>query len=396
MVLMELKEGAWHGANGVAPYNSLHGGADVSLEDLQQRGIFGIESETMLGTCKRTDLGGAVYAGSGHGVTRTMPELKVLALRRIEEERLAYAHKYGISEADVYAKVGVASEMQKKKQMECYRYRDQHEYPNGGIIRGQITPNIFSRKDGRILLHGIEHNGTAAVLEAAGACTLNEKQALTHDLNQDSTADKCLVTHVTYGIHNPCSLYIMLCRPHVSPGAIVSRMLAHKRLVAETKRAIALREAAAALREQQGGDEELDAETEIVKRRREAQKVQNAANGAGKRTKPNKPHKPRAHPRFKSVLQSESFPKGPAENITADHPAVKFHVKAIYDHLLYLYGGALAAEKMNLLTAPETKPRSAIALLTAWDPSFPAYGSAPKPTLKAGLVAFWNEKQTAL
>ena len=396
MVLMELKEGAWHGENGLTPYNSLHGGADVSLEDLQQRGIFGIESEKMLGTCKRTDLGGTVYVGSGHGVTRTMPELKVLALRRIEEERLAYAHKYGISEADVYAKVGVASEMQQQKQMECYRYRDQYEYPSGGIIRGQITPNIFSRRDGRILLHGIEHNGTAAVLEAAGACTLNEKQALTHDLNKDSTADKCLVTHVTYGIHNPCSLYIMFCRPHVSPDAIVSRMLAHKHLVAETKRAIALREAAAALREQQGGDEELDAETEIVKRRREAQKVKNAANGAGKRTKPNKPHKPPAHPRFKSVLQSESFPKGPTENITADHPAVKFHVKAIYDHLLYLYGGALAAEKMNLLTAPETKPSSAIAQLTAWDLSFPAYGSAPKPTLKAGLVAFWNEKQTAL
>ena len=396
MVLMELKEGAWLGTTGVTPYNSLYGGADVSLEEVQRHGFYGIESELMRADCTRTDLGGAVYVGSGHGVTRTMPELKVLALRRIEEERLAYAHKYGISEADVYAKVGVASEMKKHKQMECYRYRDQHEYPNGGIIRGQITPNIFSRRDGRILLHGIEHNGTAAGREAAGACTLNEKQALTHDLNKDSTADKCLVTHVTYGIHNPCSLYIMFCRPHVSPDAIVSRMLAHKRLVAETKRAIALREAAAALREQQGGDEELDAETEIAKRRREAQKVKNAANGAGKRTKPNKPQKPAAHPRFKSVLQSESFPKGPAENITADHPAVKFHVKAIYDHLLYLYGGALAAEKMNLLTAPKTKPNPTLAQLAAWGSSFPVYSGAPKAAMKAGLVAFWNEKPTAL
>ena len=173
-------------------------------------------------------------------------------------------------------------------------------------------------------------------------------------------------------------------------------MLAHKTSVAETIRAIALREAAAALRDQQGGDEEFDAETEILKRRKEAQKVTNAANGAGKRTKPNAPRKVAAHPRFKSVLASESFPKGPTENITTDHSAVKFHVKAIYDHLVYLYGGALAAEKMNELTAPETKPASAIALLTAWDQSFPAYGSAPKPILKAGLVAFWNEKQTAL
>ena len=98
MVLMELKGGAWHGENGDTPYNSLHGGVDVSLEELQQRGIFGIESELMLSTSARTDLGGAVYVGSGHGVTRTMPELNVLLLRRIEEERLAFAHKYGISE----------------------------------------------------------------------------------------------------------------------------------------------------------------------------------------------------------------------------------------------------------------------------------------------------------
>ena len=67
MVLMELKEGAWHGANGVTPHNSLHGGADVSLEDVQRRGFFGIESELMLADCKRIDLGGAVYVGSGHG-----------------------------------------------------------------------------------------------------------------------------------------------------------------------------------------------------------------------------------------------------------------------------------------------------------------------------------------
>ena len=147
---------------------------------------------------------------------------------------------------------------------------------------------------------------------------------------------------------------------------------------------------------QQGGDEAFDAETEVLKRRREARKVINAANGAGKRTKPNAPRKPAAHPRFKSVLASESFPKGPTENITTDHSAAKFHVKAIYDHLIYLYGGDIAAEKMNELTAPETKPAPAIALLTAWDLSFPAYGNAPKPILKAGIVAFWTEKQTAL
>ena len=63
----------------------------------------------------------------------------------------------------------------------------------------------------------------------------------------------------------------------------------------------------------------------------------NAANGAGKRTKPNAPRKVAAHPRFKSVLRSEAFPKGPVGDITADPPAVKFHVKAIYDHLVHLY-----------------------------------------------------------
>ena len=198
---MELKGGAWHGENGDTPYNSLHGGVGVSLEELQQRGIWGIESELMLATSARTDLGGAVYVGSGHGATRTMPELNVLLLRRIEEERLAFAHKYGISEADVYAKAGVASEMKRFNQRTCYRFGDQYQYPSGGIIRGQMTPSVFLRKDGRILLCGIEHNGTAAVLEAAGACTLNEKQALTIDLNRDSTADRCMATAVTYGIH---------------------------------------------------------------------------------------------------------------------------------------------------------------------------------------------------
>jgi hypothetical protein len=120
--------------------------------------------------------------------------------------------------------------------------------------------------------------------------------------------------------------------------------------------------------------------------------VVNAANGAGKRTKPNAPRKVAAHPRFKSVLRSETFPKGPVGDITADHPAVKFHVLAIYDHLVHLYGGALAAEKMNLLTAPKTKPNPALAQLLAWDSPFPAYSGAPKAAMKAGLVAFWNEK----
>jgi len=243
VVLMELKGGAWHGGRpGVGTTAELYGGVDISLEDLQRRGIFGIESERMLANCKRTDIANAVYVGSGHGVSHTMTELIPLVLRRIEEERLAFAQTNGIDPADVYAKIGCANEIHVYKQHVCYRYSCQKQYPDGATRHGQPTPTVFKRSSGRILLYGLEHNGIAAAPKAAGARKLNALQRLTHDLNQATTALTCMVSSIIYSNASPASLYIMFCRPHVSPAAIATHT---------HQRAKSLRDAAAALREQQ-------------------------------------------------------------------------------------------------------------------------------------------------
>ena len=72
---------------------------------------------------------------------------------------------------------------------------------------GRLTPRLFLALVGRILLHGIELNGTAALLEAFGARHLNEEQGLSRHMNQADSALTCMVTNVVYSNSNPASLY---------------------------------------------------------------------------------------------------------------------------------------------------------------------------------------------
>jgi len=107
----------------------------------------------------------------------------MLVLRRIDEEKSAFAQEHGVGPGEVYAKIGCAAELHQQKQTYCYRYKSQAQYPNGGLHFGLLAPRVFKRSAGKILLYGLESNGMAATLEAAGARHLNDLQQLSRNMN---------------------------------------------------------------------------------------------------------------------------------------------------------------------------------------------------------------------
>lgn len=85
--------------------------------------------------------------------------------------------------------------------------KDQEQYPSGGLCQGFVTPKVFAPKCGRILLHGVESNNFAVVLEASGARHNNSEQGL--KMNNNDSSVNCMVSvGKEYSNSNPESVYI--------------------------------------------------------------------------------------------------------------------------------------------------------------------------------------------
>ena len=214
-------------------------------------------------------------------------------------------------------------------------------------------------------------------------------------MNQADSALTCMVTNVIYSNSNPASLYLTFVRPHLKPDVVVEHMTKHKADVHAENRARTLHKEAAALKESQGGEDAVDAECQVLKRRADNLKQNNSLNGSApkkKRTKP--PTKP--HRTFTPGLPYLAWPKGSTSDTTADNVRVKWEAVAIHNHLIRLYGDDEAANKMDYLTAPTTYLAALGHMRDKWDAGLPAYTSAPKKALRAGLIAYWNEKPALL
>ena len=201
--------------------------------------------------------------------------------KRVVEERKQYALLYGISEHNVNAKIGVASELHRSYQAsQSYRFGNPVTYLTGNVAYGHPTPAIFAKDRGQLLLTGVDSNIRAAVAEAHRARFNFSLQKV--KLNHQDTADDCEVDNgEPYIVTNSASVCIQFVRADLKHSKSEPLMTAHSQWCGAMQRKIRLEAAAALLQsDATGGDEaesDEQATLEVLTQRKEAQKKNSAA-----------------------------------------------------------------------------------------------------------------------
>ena len=204
---------------------------------------------------------------------------------RIVEERNNYARIHGTSEHDVNAKIGVAmEEIRDRQASQCFRFLDPATYPTRNVIYGTTTPVVFAKNRGQILLHGVDSNGKAAVVEAHSARFNFSRQKV--KLNHQDTADDCDVGNgEPYSVTNPASIYIRFVRADLEHSKTEPIMAAFSQWTAAMRRNARLTAAAVILQgDATGGDEakgDEQASLEVLTHRKETLKKKKCVGWLG-------------------------------------------------------------------------------------------------------------------
>ena len=254
---------------------------------------------------------------------------------------------------------------------------------------GTLTPKVFAQTCGHILLHGVESNNLAAVLEASAARFNSTAQNLRMN-KQDSSANCIVGSGKEYSNSNPASVYIQFVNAHLKREEIVRMMNTHECILKAERRARAPRAQAAKLREEEGEEapaDEQEAMSEVLKRRKEVNKQNASAAGSAPKKKPRKDIIP-SHNRFKPGVAYPSWPTGSTCDVSPEQPRVKWEVKQMYAHLADVFGADEAAVKMDHLTAPTTKAYFLIKMKNEWDSGFPSYSGKQTAAIRAALITF--------
>ena len=148
---------------------------------------------------------------------------------------------------------------------------------------GTLAPNVFAQSSGQILLHGVESNNLAAVLESHGARHNNNSRGLR--MNKQDSSEGCIVgVGEQYSNSNPASVYIQFVRAHAD---IVRMLTTHEYNLKAERRARVLRAQAVKLQEEEEGGveapaDEQEAMSEVLKRREDQQVVRRRRRSAAR------------------------------------------------------------------------------------------------------------------